>query len=68
MIQQQMKNKLSNGGYSLTLSVTFATLPDLVDYYSRQCNGLCTTLKRLQDYRERQTKSKTINGYISVFC
>ena len=37
--------KLDNGGYFVTRRVTFETIPDLVEYYSRQSDGLCVTLK-----------------------
>ena len=37
--------RLDAGGFFITRRVTFETIPELVQYYEKQADGLCVNLK-----------------------
>ena len=50
--------KLDSGGYFLTPQVTFASIPELVTYYSKQSNGLLKNPCIIEEPKSTGSSSK----------
>ena len=56
--------RINAGGFSITSRVTFETIPELVQYYEKQADGLCVNLKApclISEKRQTAGLSREVN-------